>query len=258
MNVSGAAGDCGYNLSSARTMLSARSSAGLLWPSRMRLSCFRDTPATFASAERFTSFNRRLSSSELTMSDYASDVSHGGQICATFLTRHVGNTSRVDKSARALVSASLSKLLEGAKSRRSWAIERRLDPKSVERAVKGAVGYAIDYLDDLTKATGMEAWQLLRPDTSDKTFADLTWLEAKIVELVRSAGFSRVEQERLVALLQSNDARLVSLIRTSEPPSKNVVERPVQNVSKPRHTLAAVKRGKGNAQTSGRGVRKKG
>lgn len=75
----------------------------------------------------------------------------------------------MDKSARATLSANVKKLWAGT-SRRSWAAEKRIDVKTVERAEKdaGGKGVTMQALDDLASASGLEPWQLLVPGLDPK------------------------------------------------------------------------------------------
>lgn len=68
---------------------------------------------------------------------------------------------------RAILAANLLKLIADSpekKSVRAWALARGLDVRLIDRMTKGKNAPTLDKIDEVAKAVGLPAWQLLLPD----------------------------------------------------------------------------------------------
>lgn len=68
-----------------------------------------------------------------------------------------------DKPAKQVVAENITKLI-GAKSRRAWAIEHKLDLKLVERLQRGMNSPTLANLEAVANAVKLPLWQLLAPN----------------------------------------------------------------------------------------------
>lgn len=72
--------------------------------------------------------------------------------------------------ARNVIAANVKKLIDAASVRgvrssiRSWSLSKGLDVRTIDRLVKGEHAINIDKLDEVARACGLQAWQLLRED----------------------------------------------------------------------------------------------
>lgn len=99
-------------------------------------------------------------------------LSHQQAFIGSYLTRLVGNTSGMDKSGRSALSANVKALqLQAKQSRRAWASANGINVKTVERAEtgEGEKGVTMQGVDDIAKAAGLAAWQLLVPGLDPKS-----------------------------------------------------------------------------------------
>ena len=62
------------------------------------------------------------------------------------------------------VLAENMKRIIGDSSQSAWAAAHRIDKKPVQRAVSGQHSATLDTLEELSRAAGLQVWQLLVPD----------------------------------------------------------------------------------------------
>ena len=93
-------------------------------------------------------------------------------------------------TSRDILAENLSRLIEASGlSLRAWAQGKGLDVKLVERLAKNSHAVTLDKLEDVAKAVGLQAWQLLLPDVDpdNPPTASLTADDKALLDRLRRA-----------------------------------------------------------------------
>jgi hypothetical protein len=78
-----------------------------------------------------------------------------------------------ETSLRVILAKNLLQMIQAdGQSLRAWAIAKGLDVRMIDRLSKGENAVTLDKIDEIAKACGLQAWQLLLEDLDHKAPAD--------------------------------------------------------------------------------------
>jgi len=93
---------------------------------------------------------------------YGTQLSCVNGSCVTHLSREVCCNRDMQPNTRKTLAENMRRII-GERSQSSWADERGIDKKIIQRAISARHATTIDTLDALASATGLRPWQLLVP-----------------------------------------------------------------------------------------------